>query len=153
MSYVVVVYRNFSCDRHTLRIHCQSAYIPAVQTAVVLLRVVRVVVHGIFIRPSQLAIWFYTTHLANFSIRSRRQMECRTPVTMLQYASRTGEVAEVSISTEAFHATIHAFDAEKYSISYSNIYFFPVSYSLTSELWHSGPAEAAHVNGGAPFAP
>ena len=50
-------------------------------------------------------------------------------------------------------ATPRAFDAEKYSISCTNIYFIPVSYSLTSESWSSGPAEAAHVGGGAHFTP
>ena len=34
-----------------------------------MLQVVRVVVHGILIRPSELAIGLYTTHLTNFSIR------------------------------------------------------------------------------------
>ena len=77
-------------------------------------------------------------------------MECYTPATMLQHASRTAEAAEVSISIEAVLATLRAFDAEKCSIS-CTIYFIPVSYSLTSELWSSGAAEAVHVGGGAPF--
>ena len=79
-------------------------------------------------------------------------MECHTPDTMLQHASRTAGAAEVSISIEAVLATLRAFDAEKCSISCTNIYFIRVSYSLTSEFW-SGPAEAAHVGGGAPFTP
>ena len=37
--------------------------------------------------------------------------------------------------------------------SCTNIYFIPVSYNLTSELRSSGPAEAAHAGGGAPFTP
>ena len=72
---------------------------------VVMLQAVRVVVHGIFIRPSELAIWFYTTHLTNFSIRSRRSMECFTPATMPQHASRTAEAAEVAISIRPCHTT------------------------------------------------
>ena len=72
---------------------------------------------------------------------------------MLQHECRTGEAAEVSISTEAVLATLRAFDAEKCSISCTNVYFIPVSYSLTSELWSSGPTEAAHVGGGDPFKP
>ena len=75
-------------------------------------------------------------------------MECYTPATMVQHASRTAEAAEVSISIEAVLATLRAFDAEKCSISCTNIYFIPVLYSLTPELWSSGPAEAAHVVGG-----
>ena len=77
-------------------------------------------------------------------------MDSYTPATMLQHASRTAEAAEVSISIEAVLATVRAFDAEKCSIS-CNIYFIPASCSLTSELRSSGPAEAAHVGGGAPF--
>ena len=80
-------------------------------------------------------------------------MECYTPATMLQHASRTAEAAEVSISNEAVLATLRPFDVEKCFISYTNIYFVPVSYSLTSELWSSGPVEAPHVGGGAPFTP
>ena len=80
-------------------------------------------------------------------------MGCYTPATMLQQASRTAEAAEVAISIEAVLATLRAFDAEKCSIYFINIYFTPVSYSLTSELWSSGPAEAAHVGAGAPFSP
>ena len=72
---------------------------------------------------------------------------------MLQHASRTAETAEVSNSIEAVRATLHAFDAEKCSISCTNIYFIPVSYSLISDLWSSDPAEAAHVGGGAHFTP
>ena len=72
---------------------------------------------------------------------------------MLQHESRTAEAAEVSISIEAVLATLRAFDAEKCSISCTNIYFIPVSYCLTSELWSADPAEAAHVGGGAPFTP
>ena len=48
---------------------------------------------------------------------------------MLQYVSRTAEAAEVSISIEAVFATLRAFDAEKCSISCTNIYFIPVSYT------------------------
>ena len=73
-------------------------------------------------------------------------MECYTP--MLKRASRTAEAAEVSISIEAVLPTLRAFDAEKSSISCTKSYLFPVSYSLTSELWSSGPAEAADVGGG-----
>ena len=80
-------------------------------------------------------------------------MECYTPATMLQHASRTAEAAEVSISIEAVLATPRAFDAEKCSISCTNIYYFPVSYSLTSELRSSGPVGAAHVGGEASFTP
>ena len=80
-------------------------------------------------------------------------MECYTRATMLQHASRTADAAEVSISIEVVLASLRAFDAEKCSISCTNIYFIPVSYSLTSELWSSGPAEAAHEGGGAPFTP
>ena len=69
-----------------------------------MLQVVRAVVHGIFIRPSELAIWFYTMYLADFSVRSRRKIECYTTATMLQHASRT-EAAEVSISIEAVLAS------------------------------------------------
>ena len=72
---------------------------------------------------------------------------------MLQHASRTAEAAEVSISIEAVLATLRAFDAEKCSISCTKKYFIPVSYSLTSALLSSRPAEAAHVGGGAPFTP
>ena len=61
-------------------------------------------------------------------------MECYTPATMLQHASRTTEAAEVSISIDAVLATLRAFDAEKCSVSCTNIYFIPVSHSLTSEL-------------------
>ena len=53
-------------------------------------------------------------------------MECYTPATMVQHASRTAEAAEVSISIEAVLATLRAFDAEKCSISCTNIYFIPV---------------------------
>ena len=56
-------------------------------------------------------------------------MECYTPATMLQHASRTAEAAEVSISSEAVLATLRAFDAEKCFISYTNMYFIPVSYN------------------------
>ena len=59
-------------------------------------------------------------------------MECYTPAVMLQHASRTGEAAEVEI--QSVLATLRAFDAEKCAISCTNIYFIPVSYSLTSEL-------------------
>ena len=61
-------------------------------------------------------------------------MECDTPATMLQHAPRTAEAAEVSISIEAALATLRAFDAEKCSVSCTNIYFIPVSYSLPFEL-------------------
>ena len=44
-------------------------------------------------------------------------MECYTPSTVLQHASRTAEAAEVSTSIEAVLATLRAFDAEKGSIS------------------------------------
>ena len=80
-------------------------------------------------------------------------MECYTPAITVQHVSRTAEAAEVSISIEAVLATLRAFDAETWSISCINIYFIPVPYSLTSELWSSGPAEAAHVGDGAPFTP
>ena len=80
-------------------------------------------------------------------------MDCYTPATMLQHASRTAEAAEVSKSIEDVLATLRAFDARKCSISCTNIYFIPVSYGFTSELLSSGPAEAAHVGGGAPFTP
>ena len=49
-------------------------------------------------------------------------MECHTPATMLQNASRTAEAAEVSQIDEAVLATLRHFDAEKCSISCSNIY-------------------------------
>ena len=39
-------------------------------------------------------------------------MECYTPATILQHASRTAEGAEVSISIEAVLTTLRAFDAE-----------------------------------------
>ena len=61
-------------------------------------------------------------------------MECYTPATMPQHASRTAEAAEVSISIEAVLATLRALDAEKCFIPCTNNYFIPVSYSLTSEL-------------------
>ena len=80
-------------------------------------------------------------------------MECYSPATVLQHASRTDEAAEVSISIEAVLAKLRAYDAGKCLISCTNIYFVPVSYSLTSELWSSGPDEAAHVGGGGPFTP
>ena len=67
--------------------------------------VVQAIVHGIFIRPFELEIWFYTTHLTNFSIRSRRWMEWYTRATMLQHASRTAEAAEVAISIRPCHTT------------------------------------------------
>ena len=57
-------------------------------------------------------------------------MEGYTPATMLQRASRTAEAADVSISIEGVLATIRAFDAEKCSISCTNIYFVPVSYQV-----------------------
>ena len=80
-------------------------------------------------------------------------MECYTPATVVPHASRTAESAEITISIEAVLVALRAFDAEKCCISCTNIYFIPVSYSLTSELRSSGPAEAAHVGGGAPFTP
>ena len=80
-------------------------------------------------------------------------MECYSPATVLQHASRAAETAEVSISILAVLATLRDFDAEKCSVSCTNIYFILVSYSLTSELWYCGPAEAAHVGGEAPFTP
>ena len=52
-------------------------------------------------------------------------MECYTPATMLQHASRTAEAAEVSISIEAVLATLRAFDTEKCSIYCTNILFYP----------------------------
>ena len=61
-------------------------------------------------------------------------MECYTPATMLQHASRTAEAAEVSISIEAVLATLRALNAGRCSISSTNVYFIPVSYTLTSEL-------------------
>ena len=59
-----------------------------------------------------------------------------TPATMQQHASRTAEAAEVSSSIEAVLATLRAFDAEKCSISCTNIYFiqYYTWYSLTSGL-------------------
>ena len=78
-------------------------------------------------------------------------MECYTPATMLQHASHTAEATEVSMLIEAVLATLRALDTEKCIISCTN--FIPVSYSLTSELWSSGPTEAADVGGGAPFTP
>ena len=39
-------------------------------------------------------------------------MECYTPATMLQHASRTAEAAEVSISIEYVFSTLRSFDAE-----------------------------------------
>ena len=53
VSYVVVVLRNFFAidTRYELVV---GGYIYAVQPVVVKLQVVRVVVHGIFIRPSEL---------------------------------------------------------------------------------------------------
>ena len=53
VSYVEVVFRNvFSIDTHYELI--VGGHIYAVQPVVVMLQVVRVVVHGIFIRPSEL---------------------------------------------------------------------------------------------------
>ena len=72
---------------------------------------------------------------------------------MRQHASRTAEAAEVLMSIEAVLAALRAFKVEKCSISCTNIYFIPVSYSLTSEIRSSGPAEAAHVGDAAPFTP
>ena len=40
---------------------------------------------------SELAIWFYRAHSKNFSVRSRRKMECYTPATLLQHVSCTAE--------------------------------------------------------------
>ena len=80
-------------------------------------------------------------------------MECYTPATMLQHASRIAEAADISISIEAVLSTPHAFDAGKCSISCTNIYIIPVSYSLTAAVWSSGPVGAAHVGGGAPDTP
>ena len=77
-----------------------------------MLQVVRVVVHGICIRPSELALLFDLTHLTNVFIRNRREMKRHTPATMQQHASRTAKAAEVSISIEAVLATLYAFDAE-----------------------------------------
>ena len=59
-------------------------------------------------------------------------MECYTPATMLQHASRTAEAAEVAISTRPRHTT--RVWCGKYSISSTDNIFIPVSYSLTSEL-------------------
>ena len=78
-------------------------------------------------------------------------MECYTPATMLQHASRTAEAAEVSISIRPCHTT-RFWCGKMFHILHQHL-FIPASYSLTSELWSSGPAEAAHVGGGAPFTP
>ena len=79
-------------------------------------------------------------------------MECYTPATMMQHASRTAEATEVSISIEAVLATLRVFDVEKWSLAPTFI-LSRVSFSLTSELWSSGPAKAAHVGVGAAFTP
>ena len=67
--------------------------------------------------------------------------------------TRLAQLRRLRCQFQSVLATLHALDAEKYSISCTIIYFIPVSYSLTSELSPSGPAEAAHVGGGAPFTP
>ena len=76
-----------------------------------------------------------------------------TPATLLYHASHTFEASEVSISIEAVLATLRAFDPEMLSISCTNIPYILSQYNLTSKLLSSGPAEAAHVGGGAPFTP
>ena len=118
-----------------------------------MLQVVWEVVHGIFIRPSKLAIWFYTTHLTNFSIRSCRRMEWYTPV---YYAAKRvshswGGWGFNSNWSRPCHTTRFWFG--KMFLSCTNIYFTPISCRLTSELRSFGPSEAAHAGGGASFAP
>ena len=80
-------------------------------------------------------------------------MECYTPSTMLQHTSRTAEAAEVSISIEAVLATLRACDPEMSPISCTNILYTLSQYYLISTSLSSGPAEDAHVGGGAPFTP
>ena len=62
--------------------------------------------------------------------------------------TRLAQLKRLRLQFQSVLATLRGFDAEKCSISWTNIYFIPVSYSLTSELWSSGPAEAAHVAAG-----
>ena len=74
-------------------------------------------------------------------------MECYTPATMLQHASRTAEAAEVAISIRPCHAT--RFWCEKmFHLLHQRLFYPGITYSLTSELWPFGPAEAARVGGG-----
>ena len=58
--------------------------------------------------------------------------------------TRLAELRWLRLQFQSVLATLRAFDAEKCSVSCANIFFFSVSYSLTSELRSSGPAEAAH---------
>ena len=67
--------------------------------------------------------------------------------------SHTVEASEVSISIEAVLATLRAFHREILSISCTNIPYILSQYISTSKLLSSGPAEAAHLGGGAPFTP
>ena len=119
-----------------------------------MLQVVRVVVHGILFGLVNLQLDFIQRIWQTFLLEDADKWSAiPLPATMLQHASRTAEAAEGSISIEAALATLRAFDTEKRPISCTNIYFILVSYSLTSELWSSGPTEAAHVGGGDPFKP
>ena len=54
---------------------------------------------------------------------------------------------------EAVLAKLRVFDPEMFSISCTNIPYILSQYNLTSKLLFSGPTEAAHVGGGAPFTP
>ena len=47
----------------------------------------------------------------------------------------------------------YAFDPEMFSISWTNLPYSLSQYNLTSKLLSSGPAEGAHVGGGAPLTP
>ena len=51
------------------------------------------------------------------------------------------------------HTTYALLMWKTFHLLHQHLFFIPVSHNLTSELWSSGPAEAAHEGAGAPFSP
>ena len=153
VSYVAVVFRNFFCDRHTLRTHCRRAYICSTASS-------SNASNSTSGSPRDFysAFWICNLILYNafdklFLLEAADKWSAIRVPLLLFCNTRLAQLRRLKFQFQSVLATLRAFDAEKCSISCTNIYFIPVSYSLTSELWFSGPAEAAHVGGGGPFTP
>ena len=77
-----------------------------------MLQVVRVVVHGIFIRPSELAILILYNAFDNFFLLEAADKWSTIPLLLCRNA-RLAQLRRLRLQFQSVFATLRAFDAEK----------------------------------------